>query len=291
MITKFFIQRRSTHLIALFFLSIAFLVFGCSDNLPDESGDPSPVLPGTDENEQEYEAVGSIPHTVTGDVFIAQQAVKLYQLTGDYDRHLNKPTLSQIRTRFSIEGTDLGVPFKDGENTWFLFGDTWGPKQGSEGLHNVIGYTSDKTPEEVESFSVLKDAAARAVYGVRGANGVIMINTKRGKIGKTNVDVRFEKALTAPVKIPDYIGSVKYVELINELNADNGRAPFKTEAEIWNYKYQIDPEIYPDVDWWDVVSKDYAEILYEKGTSPAPMVLASSDWSYGPNNHPISQPN
>ena len=117
----------------------------------------------------------------------------------------------------------------------------------------------DIDPEEIESFSVLKDAAASAVYGVRGANGVIMINTKRGKIGKPQVDVRFEKAYTSPIRMPDYIGSVKYLELINEMNLDAGRAPFASEAMLLNYKHQTDPELYPDVDWWDVVARDQAD--------------------------------
>lgn len=152
-------------------------------------------------------------------------------------------------------------------NPWFNNSDFW-----IRGISSFTGNTSplvlvdgierslhDIDPEEIESFSVLKDAAASAVYGVRGANGVIMINTKRGKIGKPTVDVRLEQAVTAPVKIPDYIGSVKYLELINEMNIDSGRAPFASPAMLMNYANQTDPELYPDVDWWDAVAKDYAD--------------------------------
>lgn len=106
---------------------------------------------------------------------------------------------------------------------------------------------------------MLKDAAASAVYGVRGANGVVMIETKRGKIGKPQVNVRFEHSFTQPIKIPDYIGSVKYLELINEMYAEQGRNPFVSEATLLNYKNQTDPELYPDVNWWDVISKDHAD--------------------------------
>src|SRR5690606_24423902 len=60
-------------------------------------------------------------------------------------------------------------------------------------------------PAEIESFSILKDAAASAVYGVRGANGVILINTKRGKIGRPIVDVRYEQGMTFLGKLPSYI--------------------------------------------------------------------------------------
>jgi TonB-linked SusC/RagA family outer membrane protein len=151
-------------------------------------------------------------------------------------------------------------------NPWFNNSDFWirgistftgnaNPMVLVDGIERSL---HDIDPEEIESFSVLKDAAASAVYGVRGANGVIMINTKRGKIGKPQVDVRFERAYTSPIKLLDYIGSVKYLELMNEMNADNGQAPFVSEATLLNYKYQTDPELYPDVNWWDVVAKDHA---------------------------------
>ena len=149
---------------------------------------------------------------------------------------------------------------------WFNNSDFW-----IRGISSFTGNTNplvlvdgierslhDIDPEEIASFSVLKDAAASAVYGVRGANGVVMIETKRGKIGKPQVDVRFEHSFTQPIKIPDYIGSVKYLELINEMYAEQGRAPFVSDATLLNYKNQTDPELYPDIDWWDLISKDYA---------------------------------
>lgn len=152
-------------------------------------------------------------------------------------------------------------------NPWFNNSDFWirgistftgnaNPMVLVDGIERSI---HDIDPEEIESFSVLKDAAASAVYGVRGANGVIMINTKRGKIGKPQVEARIEKAYTAPIKLLDYIGSVQYLELINEMNADNGRAPFASEATLLNYKHQTDPELYPDVNWWRIVAKDHAD--------------------------------
>lgn len=150
---------------------------------------------------------------------------------------------------------------------WFNNSDFW-----IRGISSFTGNTNplvlvdgverslhDIDPEEIASFSVLKDAAASAVYGVRGANGVVMIETKRGKIGKPQVNVRFEHSFTQPIKIPDYIGSVKYLELINEMYAEQGRAPFASEATLLNYKNQTDPELYPDVNWWDIISKDHAD--------------------------------
>ncbi|MDD2246429.1 MAG: TonB-dependent receptor [Proteiniphilum sp.] len=151
-------------------------------------------------------------------------------------------------------------------NPWFNNSDFWirgistftgnaNPMVLVDGIERSL---HDIDPEEIESFSVLKDAAASAVYGVRGANGVIMINTKRGKIGKPQVDMRVEQSFTSPIKLLDYVGSVKYLELMNEMNADNGQAPFASEAMLLNYANQTDPELYPDVNWWNVIAKDNA---------------------------------
>lgn len=154
-------------------------------------------------------------------------------------------------------------------NPWFNNSDFW-----IRGVSTLAGGNSspmvlidgierslhDIDPEEIESFSVLKDAAASAVYGVRGANGVIMINTKRGKIGKPQVEARFERAYTSPIKLLDYVGSVKYLELMNEMNRENGQAPFVSEATLLNYKNQTDPELYPDINWWEVIAKENAAL-------------------------------
>ena len=82
--------------------------------------------------------------------------------------------------------------------------------------------------EEIESFSVLKDAAASAVYGVRGANGVILINTKRGQVGKPRVTIKAEMAGTAPVKLPSYIGAADFMQLIDDTLVDTGSSPMYT---------------------------------------------------------------
>jgi TonB-linked SusC/RagA family outer membrane protein len=151
-------------------------------------------------------------------------------------------------------------------NPWFNNSDFW--------IRGVSSFAGNTAPlvlidgversihnidaEEIESFSVLKDAAASAVYGVRGANGVIMINTKRGKVSPPQISLRFEASGTAPVKIPDYIGSVKYLELINEINRDNGEVLLADDDMLQKYRDQSDPDLYPDVNWWDEIAKDNA---------------------------------
>lgn len=118
---------------------------------------------------------------------------------------------------------------------------------------------NDIDADEVASFSILKDAAASAVYGVRGANGVIMIETKRGEIGKPKINLRFERSFTQPVKLPKYVNSVKYLELMNEMYINEGKSPLVSDATLENYRNHTDPELYPDINWWDIISKDYAD--------------------------------
>jgi len=111
--------------------------------------------------------------------------------------------------------------------------------------------------EEIESFSVLKDAAASAVYGVRGANGVILINTKRGHVGKPRVVVKSEFAFTQPIKLPDYIGAADYMQLLDDVLTDAGQSPMYTDR-IAKTRAGYDPDLYPDVNWIDAISRDHA---------------------------------
>ena len=113
-------------------------------------------------------------------------------------------------------------------------------------------------PAEIESFSILKDAAASAVYGVRGANGVIIINTKRGSIGKPAINIRMEQGVTQPVKIPDFLGAADYLEVLNSVARESGgQEPFSQER-IDNIRNKVDPDLYPDVNWLDAITNDHA---------------------------------
>ena len=153
-----------------------------------------------------------------------------------------------------------GEPGRDGSTFW-IRGISSFQDAGRSPLILVDGIErtlDDMDPAEIESFSVLKDASASAVYGVRGANGVILVNTKRGEIGKPSVSVHFEQSFTQPVKLPNYIGSADYLSLLNELQVDMGAAPTYSEQTIENFRNNIDPDLYPNVDWIDAITKDHA---------------------------------
>ncbi|HTI07485.1 MAG TPA: TonB-dependent receptor [Puia sp.] len=112
--------------------------------------------------------------------------------------------------------------------------------------------------QEVESFSILKDASATAVYGIRGANGVILINTKRGVNGPPKVSFRTENAQLSPLRLPKFINSYEYASLSNEAMTRGGAPqPFYTPEQVQGYKDHTDPYLYPDVDWVDVVLRKH----------------------------------
>lgn len=109
--------------------------------------------------------------------------------------------------------------------------------------------------QEIETFSILKDASATAVYGVRGANGVILITTKRGTEGKPTVTFRSESAVLSAMRLPDYIDGPEYANLVNEALINEGKAPRYTEEELEKFRTGSDPYLYPNVDWVDEVLK------------------------------------
>lgn len=109
--------------------------------------------------------------------------------------------------------------------------------------------------DDIATFSILKDASASAVYGVRGANGVILITTKKGKEGKPAINVRTEFGFTSPTKKPKMLGSAEWAELCNEAY----ESKYYSESDIQKYRDGSDPDLYPNVDWFDSMFNDLAQ--------------------------------
>ena len=89
----------------------------------------------------------------------------------------------------------------------------------SSALVLVDGFERDLNEvnvEDVESFSVLKDASATAIYGSKGANGVVLINTRRGKEGKININAKVEGFASMPTKLPEFVDGYTYASMANE---------------------------------------------------------------------------
>lgn len=113
-------------------------------------------------------------------------------------------------------------------------------------------------PEIIEGFSILKDATATAMYGTRGANGVMIITTKSGvDLEKPIIGVRVEAFASMPTQIPKFVDGARYMEMYNEavVNQGIGDALY-TPNQIENTRNRTNPYIFPNVDWYDEIFKD-----------------------------------
>ena len=101
----------------------------------------------------------------------------------------------------------------------------------------------------VESISVLKDASATAVFGVRGANGVVLVTTKRGTADRLQITGRANFTMSHLTNMPKYLNSYEYAKLANEARAVRGNTELYSPIEMDIIKYHLDPDLYPDVNW------------------------------------------
>ncbi|WP_245893130.1 TonB-dependent receptor [Parapedobacter indicus] len=114
-------------------------------------------------------------------------------------------------------------------------------------------------PDDIESISVLKDAASSSIYGVRGANGVILVTTKQGKSGgKPAISLNSYFGMQTPTALPEFLGSPDYMMLQNEANINAGQNPTYTEEQIQVARDGSDPNYFANTDWIDEVYKPYA---------------------------------
>ena len=117
-------------------------------------------------------------------------------------------------------------------------------------VDGVIGSISNLAPQDIESVTVLKDAASAAIYGSRAANGVILITTKKGKSGKNVIEYNGSWATSEATRYPDLItNSVTYMEMYNAANLRSGRPIKYPQAQIDLYKNNPNSDQYPNFDW------------------------------------------
>lgn len=167
-----------------------------------------------------------------------------------------------------------GEPGYDASDFWIRGINTFGANARPLIIIDGIERSLDAlSPEEIESFSVLKDASATAVYGVRGANGAIVIKTKRGQVGAPKVNFKLDFGVSRPLKIAEFVDGAKHMEVINAAARLSGMAtmPYSQE-QIDNTRNGVDPDLYPSVNWLDKITSDYA-----------PNMRVSADVSGGTN--------
>ncbi|HTM98562.1 MAG TPA: TonB-dependent receptor [Pedobacter sp.] len=152
-----------------------------------------------------------------------------------------------------------GAPGQDGASILIRGVSTFASSP--QGPLLVVDGVPDRTinnidPEDVESFTILKDASATAVYGTRGANGVILVNTKKGKNGKPQINAEFNQAITTFTALPKFVDGPTYMSLYNEALTTRGRNSQYSTADIDKTISGIDPDLYPNVNWYDQLFND-----------------------------------
>jgi TonB-linked SusC/RagA family outer membrane protein len=114
-------------------------------------------------------------------------------------------------------------------------------------------------PDDVESFSVLRDASATVLYGARGANGIILVNTKAGREGPVKLNARVDMHVATPTRILEMLDAVDYMKLYNQarMTRNPGLGAYYSEQKIHSTMIGKDPMIYPNIDWYATLFKNY----------------------------------
>ena len=153
-----------------------------------------------------------------------------------------------------------GQPGKSTSEFWIRGISTFGAGTGAYIL--VDGFERDNLDEinieDIESFTVLKDASATAIYGTKGANGVVLITTKHGKAGKVKIDAKVETSYNTRTITPEFVDGLTYANLVNEAQVTRNLGMVYQPEELELIRTQMDPDFYPNVDWKDLILKDGA---------------------------------
>lgn len=156
-----------------------------------------------------------------------------------------------------------GQPGRDGAD-YFIRGVSSLNADGNKPLIIVddIEYTYVQLAQinvnEIESISILKDASTTAIYGIKGANGVLVVTTRRGSSGKPRVNVRSEAGGQIPTVKPKFLNAYQSATLVNEAKANDGLPLQFSQADLELFKNGQDPYGHPDVNWYDAVFKAFS---------------------------------
>lgn len=155
-----------------------------------------------------------------------------------------------------------GQPGADGSDFWIrgisTFSGSATPLIILDGVQVSSGDLNHIDPEIIEGFSILKDATATAMYGMRGANGVMIVTTKSGmNLDKPIINFRIEGTISQPTSVPEFVDGATFMELYNEgnFNQPAGKLPYSQER-IDGTRNGLNKYVFPNVDWYDELFKD-----------------------------------
>lgn len=187
------------------------------------------------------------------------------------------PSISNLlggRAAGVISMQNSGEPGKSIAEFWVRGIGTFGANTGALVLIDGLeGDLNSVDPADVESFSILKDASATAVYGVRGANGVVLITTKRGLAGRLQITGRVNSTLSHLSRVPNFLSAHDYAGLANEARWLRGDLPMYSDIEMEIIQDGLDPDIYPDVSWQNEIlnRNSWRQSYYVSGRGGAEM--------------------
>lgn len=175
-----------------------------------------------------------------------------------------------------------GQPGKNISNFWIRGISTFGANEGAYVL--VDGFERDINEvniNDIESISVLKDASATAMYGSKGANGVVLISTKHGQVGKININAKGETTYNTRTITPEFEDGLTYAKLVNEARVNRNQPALYTPEELEILKNGLDPDLYPDVDWGDLLLRkgamtSMANLSFDGGGTTARYFVSGS---------------
>ena len=185
--------------------------------------------------------------TVTG----ALSSVKAESLTRTPVSSVNNILAGQLTGVTTVQYS--GEPGYDAAEIYVRGKGTWGDSAPLIQVDGVERSMFDLSPDDIESITVLKDASATAVFGVRGANGVILVTTKRGAEGKAKVNVNTSFSVITPTKMVRQADSYQYALFYNKMRANDGEEPAFSDEVIELFKNQSDPIRFPSVQWTDYI--------------------------------------
>jgi TonB-linked SusC/RagA family outer membrane protein len=148
-------------------------------------------------------------------------------------------------------------PGNDGADIWIRGIATFSNSSPLILVDGIERSFSNLDPNDIESFTILKDASSTSVYGVRGANGVVLITTKKGVAGKPKIDIDYFQGVTQFTRIPEVADGITYMQMANEASVTRGGLPIYSADRIQKTYTQEDPYLYPNVNWFDQVFKDF----------------------------------
>ena len=212
-----------------------------------------------DQTEIEVSLVRSVQDALNDVVVVGYGTKKKLNVTGA----LSTVSAKQLENRpvtnvaDALQGTMAGVtvvqnsgqPGKD-QGTIRVRGiGTLGNSDAMVVVDGMVSTLNDVNPNDIESITVLKDAASASIYGSRAANGVILVTTKKGKTGNAVLHYNAYVGKQKPTRLPDYLPSWQASSFYNEALVNEGKTPRYSDAEIQKFKDGSDPDNYPNTDW------------------------------------------